>query len=98
MSQFSSRMDTKSESDAASELDAAGRGTQGAVGELGFSSGGILLHRLLLLLRLHLCGKLRHDSTSDLTLRLNDPTADAVSHELGREGSVTVSALARKVV
>ena len=34
MSQFSSKMD------AGSEPDAAGRGTQGAVGELGFSSGG----------------------------------------------------------
>lgn len=34
MSQFSSEMDT------GSEPDAAGRGTQGAVGELGFSSGG----------------------------------------------------------
>ena len=34
MSQFSSEMDT------GSELDGAGRGTQGAGGELGFSSGG----------------------------------------------------------
>ena len=34
MSQFSSRMDT------GSELDGAGRGAPGAVGELGFSSGG----------------------------------------------------------
>ena len=34
MSQFSSKMDARS------ELDAAGRGAQGAVGELGFSSGG----------------------------------------------------------
>jgi transposase len=34
VSQFSSEMDT------GSEPDAAGRGTQGAVGELGFSTGG----------------------------------------------------------
>ena len=34
MSQFSSKMD------AGSELDAVGGGTQGAVGELGFASGG----------------------------------------------------------
>jgi transposase len=34
VSQFSSEMD------AGSEFDAAGRGTQGAVGELGFASGG----------------------------------------------------------
>jgi transposase len=33
-------MDPESESDVASEFDAAGRRTQGAVGELGFSSGG----------------------------------------------------------
>jgi hypothetical protein len=37
---------------------------------------------------LNICSKLRHDSTSDLALRLSELTAVAVSHELGREGSV----------
>ena len=42
-----------------------------------FSNGGILPNT---------SRKLRHDSTSDLALRLSELTAVAVSHELGREG------------
>jgi hypothetical protein len=78
----------------------ARRETQPAYGSLVSSTGAILLHRPRLLLRVQPILKLRHDSTSDLALRLSDLTADAVSHELGREGprSAISSAPAQKVL
>jgi len=47
-----------------------------------FLDRGILRHRR----RLQLFLELRRDSISDLAVKLGDRTADAVSHELGKEG------------
>jgi hypothetical protein len=51
---------------------------QSGYAALVFSNGAILPNTR---------NKLRHDSTSDLALRLSELTAEAVSHELGREGA-----------